>query len=90
MLRRKPTSLKLQVEDLTEYTEHCKATEQENSKQQDDQKSITDSLLQSLRVATAVYKQANSKDRQAEINRRIGFEPRPITPETTSHYQNLH
>ena len=48
-------------------------------------------ILQSLRVATvAANKQPHSRSRQAEINRRIGFEPRPITPETTSHYQNLH
>ncbi|CAK8675281.1 unnamed protein product [Clavelina lepadiformis] len=39
---------------------------------------------------TILGTRANTKSRLAEIQRRIGIEPNPVTPETSSQYQNIH
>ena len=74
---------------LSNFFNLQKQVELEKNKQQDEQNSLNDTekLLQDLRN---LGESSHSKARQAEISRRIGFEPHPITPETTSHYQNLH
>ncbi|XP_076823829.1 uncharacterized protein LOC143469855 isoform X2 [Clavelina lepadiformis] len=85
MLRRKPSSVKLQVEDFSEYQEYCEEQKNKSKRNQDNsnKKSANDTF-------TILGTRANTKSRLAEIQRRIGIEPNPVTPETSSQYQNIH
>uniref|UniRef100_H2YCZ0 Uncharacterized protein n=1 Tax=Ciona savignyi TaxID=51511 RepID=H2YCZ0_CIOSA len=88
MLRRKPSKIKLQVEDLQEYLNHCKDNNKE--KQSETETKPADSSLFADITSTTVDNRNNLRNRQAEVQRRIGFQPQPITPESTSHYSNIH
>ncbi|XP_078489843.1 anaphase-promoting complex subunit CDC26-like isoform X2 [Ciona intestinalis] len=89
MLRRKPSKIKLQVEDLQDYLNHCKET---NKGKQSHSETITKEfdVNQTFTTIPANPGGIRNTRSRAEVHRRIGYQPQPITPESTSQYNNIH
>jgi len=87
MLRRKPSKIKLQIEDLTEYLEHHKEQPKKISESGDGQYGLDKSFPAMLGGGSRSTPEMRT--RQKEIRRKIGFEPLPITPEITNQFDNV-
>jgi len=87
MLRRKPSKIKLQLDDLTEYLDHHKEQPKRNPKESDVQYVLDKSFPAMLGGGGKATPEMRT--RQKEIRRKIGFEPLPITPEISSQFDNV-
>lgn len=88
MFRRKPTKIKLDLADLTDFVEEMKHAG-EGEKKNENRK---DSASEVSRDMPIVNRASNVEARRAEVQRRIGYapDPTPITTQSNTQFENIH
>nr|XP_039269678.1 anaphase-promoting complex subunit CDC26-like [Styela clava] len=87
MLRRKPTKIKLDLEDLAEYIEQKKQSKEQSANKSGNTGNTTFEISETLPV---IDRAINPEARRAQVQRRIGFSPAPVTPEATTQFSNIY